>query len=636
MTSAVFILGAVGLVYLAHAMHLDSTILAQAGAVRAAPAPLKSEADVRARMQKREERLEMEQAAAVSADYPDAEDDPAAAEERTRTFEAVAEMRKAEGEAAAADEGQHLEQREHAGEPVGVAAGRAASAAQGLSGRRPSIDGMDVPPNPEGEARCDDSCAFANDGVCDDGSTVAKDEGGSTPHRDIKCDLGTDCTDCGALPYPMNTRRCVENPDTPELCDNPVKLIKDHDVNLRAVRTRTEPSFIQPYTDPKADVDVSERMENKRIVEDSVVHIWRASTKKCCASGRGVVIDVGANFGMFTAYSAMLGCEVIAFEPVPLFRAFVRYNLQANGISHKVHLRPRVASNEDGRKLAVTVPQAGIWGTAGVNALNVDPAIKDPKQFKVSVPTERVGTVLSALYPDADAVDICMFKVDVEGFEPEVFDGAREVFARYKPRNVMMEYTPGVYERSGDWNTMYKFPAMLYRFLQHRYIVRHLLLKEQAVLDFDGPVPSLPIISNSTIMHDIRDAARMSAGEIRGMPWPIHPDSLHGHFGHNTDVWATIEEGFERRDDEHELYMDENSEYGLAARRCVDLYRFAPQREVEGCLCQKDKAERREKLQAAKQTRENSGNKALQRARWWEPLRQSIAEEVAEADRRGH
>ena len=571
-----------------------------------------------------ETRLRDEASMDASSDYPDADHDEEAALARTQNFQVVAELSNQ------VEEAEELQRTEN----YKAAAGSAQQSLQtAVSEAAAQLDGMQDAPKPDGEPRCDNTCEFANDGVCDDGSTVAKDVSGTTPARDIKCDLGTDCSDCGALPYAMNTRQCIENEGTESLCDHPVKYIKSMDVNLRAARTKTVPSFIQAYTDPKKDVDVSERMENKRIVEDTVVHIWRAATKKCCASGRGVVVDVGANFGMFTMLSAQMGCDVVAFEPVPLFRSFVRYGLQANALSHKVHLRPRVAAGVDGDIAEVTVPQAGIWGTAGVGGLNVDPAINDPRQFKIKVKTERVGTVMSQLYPNPSDVDLCMFKVDVEGFEPEVFDGASEIFRRYLPKNVMMEYTPGVYERSGDWKKMYRFPAMLYRLLQHDYIVRHLLLKENHVADFDGPVPSLNLIETETIMHDLRDAARMYAGEIRGMPWPLHPDSLHGHFGHNTDIWAALDhDEFGRRADEKALYMTENTPYGLAARNCNDLNRYAPQREVIGCLCQKDKDERREVLIEEKAKREKAGKKALETAPWWGPLVAEVKSEVSEAN----
>jgi len=117
------------------------------------------------------------------------------------------------------------------------------------------------------------------------------------------------------------------------------------------------------------------------------------------------------------------------------------------------------------------------------------------------------------------------------------------------------------------------------------------------------------------------------------MPWPLHPDSLHGHFGHNTDVWAALDnDEFGRRADEKVLYMTENTPYGLAARNCNDLYRYAPQREVTGCLCHKDKDERREVLIEAKAKREKAGKKALETAPWWGPLVAEVKSEVSEAN----
>jgi hypothetical protein len=47
--------------------------------------------------------------------------------------------------------------------------------------------------------------------------------------------------------------------------------------------------------------------------------------------------------------------RVIAWEPVPLFRAFIHYNLQLNNVSHLVELRAKIAGPEDGLKLNMEV-----------------------------------------------------------------------------------------------------------------------------------------------------------------------------------------------------------------------------------------------------------------------------------------
>ena len=49
-------------------------------------------------------------------------------------------------------------------------------------------------------------------------------------------------------------------------------------------------------------------------------HYSLLTTHCCCARPGGLVVDVGGNFGWYTLFSLALGCEVIVFEPVPLFQ----------------------------------------------------------------------------------------------------------------------------------------------------------------------------------------------------------------------------------------------------------------------------------------------------------------------------
>ena len=65
-------------------------------------------------------------------------------------------------------------------------------------------------------------------------------------------------------------------------------------------------------------------------------------------------------------------CRVLAWEPVPQFRAFMEYGILLNGIEKQVHVRPFVAASIPGETYKLTVPQRGIWGTASVNGGNID------------------------------------------------------------------------------------------------------------------------------------------------------------------------------------------------------------------------------------------------------------------------
>jgi hypothetical protein len=72
---------------------------------------------------------------------------------------------------------------------------------------------------------------------------------------------------------------------------------------------------------------------------------------------------------------------VKAWEPVPTFRAFFEYGLQMNSFQAQVEVRTAVVGGVAGQKLQLVVPNRGIWGTAGVDGMNIDHAIKNDGAF---------------------------------------------------------------------------------------------------------------------------------------------------------------------------------------------------------------------------------------------------------------
>ena len=51
------------------------------------------------------------------------------------------------------------------------------------------------------------------------------------------------------------------------------------------------------------------------------------------------MLDVGSNFGYYALLAAKMGCRVLAWEPVPVFRAFIELAAQLNNVSHLIHVR---------------------------------------------------------------------------------------------------------------------------------------------------------------------------------------------------------------------------------------------------------------------------------------------------------
>ena len=65
-------------------------------------------------------------------------------------------------------------------------------------------------------------------------------------------------------------------------------------------------------------------------------------------------------------------CRVITWEPVPHFRAFLEYNRQLNHLEDLIEIRDTAVSDAGGGVHDLTVPNRGIWGTAGFDGLNID------------------------------------------------------------------------------------------------------------------------------------------------------------------------------------------------------------------------------------------------------------------------
>ena len=131
---------------------------------------------------------------------------------------------------------------------------------------------------------CDDSCEdFAKNGRCDDGSAAIALPSSTQEHR-IYCALGTDCSDCGSVPRrppPAELKEMMPQPGEgvpteplPPQGLTGIPLLRERKVEVHAAWTKTQPSFLMPYTDPREDFDVSENMHTKRAVEPLYNLYW--------------------------------------------------------------------------------------------------------------------------------------------------------------------------------------------------------------------------------------------------------------------------------------------------------------------------------------------------------------------------
>ncbi|MGG1946527.1 FkbM family methyltransferase [Trinickia sp. NRRL B-1857] len=142
-----------------------------------------------------------------------------------------------------------------------------------------------------------------------------------------------------------------------------------------------------------------------------------------CIGGPGTIVEVGANIGSQTVPLARaakaVGADVIAFEPQP----FVFQNLCAN-------LALNAMDNVTAWPFACAADAGTVWfasldyrRTGNFGAVS---ALTEPLSDGIRVPCVRLDDMTQGR-------TVHLLKVDVEGFELQVLQGARDLIATQRP-----------------------------------------------------------------------------------------------------------------------------------------------------------------------------------------------------------
>jgi FkbM family methyltransferase len=145
-----------------------------------------------------------------------------------------------------------------------------------------------------------------------------------------------------------------------------------------------------------------------------------------------VVVDIGANAGIFALLAARLRPEaqILAFEPHPMVAMSLARNVMLSG-ARRVEVLPTA--------LGATIGYTTLYTTVSDVLTSLDPSrVPDPVALTVPV------TTLDAVLAERKVRGVDLVKVDVEGWELPVFQGATATLARDRPVVIFegLENTP--------------------------------------------------------------------------------------------------------------------------------------------------------------------------------------------------
>lgn len=156
-----------------------------------------------------------------------------------------------------------------------------------------------------------------------------------------------------------------------------------------------------------------------------------------------VAIDVGVNYGEILLSGDYRGCRaVMAIEANPTLRPIIERSLAVHPDRSRITLHQILASDEDGGTATLRIDPA--WsGTASTTLTEGRGA---QKLLSHVVPTRT----LDALCPPAGSPDRLLFKIDAEGWEPQVLRGMSRLLTTAEEVVGLVEFEPGLLAQAGS------------------------------------------------------------------------------------------------------------------------------------------------------------------------------------------
>lgn len=147
-----------------------------------------------------------------------------------------------------------------------------------------------------------------------------------------------------------------------------------------------------------------------------------------CDEDCPLVVDVGVNVGYLTFFASAQGCRVVGFEPQRRIHDLLRISATSNNVQGRVAVYPFGLSSNPRRFLQ---DEPSSWGRARIVDRTTDRKGRKPRTALNEIDVKRLDALI--------AQPVLLLKIDVEGHELEVLQGAQRLLEQHLVRNIVIE-----------------------------------------------------------------------------------------------------------------------------------------------------------------------------------------------------
>lgn len=166
--------------------------------------------------------------------------------------------------------------------------------------------------------------------------------------------------------------------------------------------------------------EISKTLENNNIWEPHIHNIFDQYINK-----ESIVLEAGCHIGSHTIKLGMISKKVYAFEPMPKSNFLLEMNIEINNLKNII-LSNKGLSNINKITSFDWIPD----GNPGSSGLSDNPMGR-PNYYKEITENKIFVELISIDSLNLDKIDF--IKIDVEGYEELVIDGAIETIKKFKP-----------------------------------------------------------------------------------------------------------------------------------------------------------------------------------------------------------